>query len=91
MPELIGDGTNGGAIANYSNVFIYGLGLEYFAKYPGQLRAVTARQVFDAAKKYVTPERMVVVAIGDAAQIEPELKKLNVAPVEVRSADTVSR
>jgi len=33
------------------------------------------------------PERMIVVAVGDRAKVEPELAKLNLGPVEVRDAE----
>jgi zinc protease len=48
---------------------------------------VTTEQTLEAAKKYLVPDRMVIVAVGDRAKIEPELRKLNVAPVEVVTPD----
>jgi zinc protease len=51
------------------------------------VQAVNADQALAAAKKYLVPERMVIVAVGDRAKIEPELRKLNVAPVEVVSPE----
>jgi hypothetical protein len=30
---------------------------------------------------------MVIVAVGDRQKIEPELKKLNLAPIEIRDAE----
>jgi zinc protease len=80
-------GTNESAIGNYASLFIHGLGHEYFSRYPGQLRAVTAEQVFEAARKYIVPGQLAVVAVGDAAQIEPGLRSLTLGPVEVRNAD----
>ena len=47
------------------------------------MQAVTADQALAAAKKYLAPERMVIVAVGDRSKIESELKALNIAPVEV--------
>ena len=40
-----------------------------------------------ATKKYLVPEKMIVVAVGDRAKIEPELAKLNLGTVEIRDAD----
>jgi zinc protease len=47
------------------------------------VNAVTAAQALDAAKRYLKPEQLVVVAVGDRARIEPELRKLNIGPVRV--------
>ena len=79
--------TSGGAVGNYSEVYVYNLGLDYFAKYPPLVNTVTAQGALAVAKKYLVPERLVIIAVGDRALIEPELKKLGVAPVEIRDAD----
>jgi len=78
--------TNANAVNNYSNVFTYDLGLDYYANYAEQVRAVTLAQTAAAAKKYITPTQMVIVAVGDKAKIEPELKKLDL-PIEYRDAE----
>jgi zinc protease len=79
--------TSSNAVSNFSNVFTYDLGLDYYAKYAAQVRAVTTAQVHDMAEKYLVPNRMVVVAVGDRKSIEPELQKLNIGPVEQRDAE----
>ena len=79
--------TSSNAVSNFSNVFTYDLGLDYYAKYAAQVRAVTTAQVHDMAEKYLVPNRMVVVAVGDRKAIEPELQKLNIGPVEQRDAE----
>jgi zinc protease len=75
------------AVANFSNVFTYDLGLDYYAKYAAQVRAVTTEQVQDMAEKYIIPGRMVVVAVGDRKTIEPELQKLNLGALEIRDTE----
>ena len=79
--------TNANAVANYSNVFTYDLGLDYYANYAEQVRAVTLPQTAAVATKYVVPKNLVVVAVGDKEKIEPELKKLNLGPIEHRDAE----
>jgi zinc protease len=79
--------TSSNAVANFSNVFTYDLGLDYYAKYAAQVRAVTREQVHDMAEKYIIPGRMVVVAVGDRKVIEPELAKLDVGKVEIRDRE----
>jgi zinc protease len=63
-------------------IFIYGLPRDYYGKLPAAIDATTAEDVERVAKKYLVPENMVVVAVGDKAKIEPELKKLNLGPIK---------
>ncbi|MBI4265063.1 MAG: insulinase family protein [Acidobacteria bacterium] len=75
------------AVNNFSNVFIYDLGLDYYTRYAQQVNAVTAAQALDVAKRYLVPSRMVVIAVGDRAAIEPELKKLDLGAIEIRDPE----
>ena len=61
--------------ANLQAVYVYDLGLDYFARFPARVAAVGAQAAQAAARKYLKPDRLVVVAVGDRAKIEPELKK----------------
>jgi zinc protease len=79
--------TSANAVNNFSNVFIYDLGLDYYSHYAEQVNAVTADQVLAVARKYLVPENMVVVAVGDRARIEADLRKLNLGAVERRDAE----
>jgi zinc protease len=72
---------------SFANVFIYDLGLDYYSRVENRVNAVTAGDALAAAKRYLVPERMVVVAVGDRAKIEPELQKLNLGTVEIRDAE----
>jgi zinc protease len=75
--------TSQAAAGSFAQLFIYDLGLDYYSHVAERVNAVTAEQALAAAKKYLVPDRMVIVAVGDRAKIEPELRKLNIAPVEV--------
>jgi zinc protease len=75
------------AVSNFSNVFIYDLGLDYYTRYAEQVNAVTADQALAAAKKYLVPTSMVVIAVGDKGKIEPQLKKLNLGAIETRDTE----
>jgi zinc protease len=79
--------TSQAAAASLAQLFIYDLGLDYYNHVAERVSAVTTEQTLEAAKKYLVPDRMVIVAVGDRAKIEPELRKLNVAPVEVVTPD----
>ena len=75
------------AAATFSQLYVYGLGLDYFSHVGERVNAVTSDQALGAARKYLSPDRMVVVAVGDRAKIEPELRKLNIGPIEVLNPD----
>ncbi|MCL5288001.1 MAG: insulinase family protein [Acidobacteria bacterium] len=79
--------TSGSAAGSYSNIYIYDLGLDYYAKYPAKIMGVTSADAQAVAKKYFVPGELIVIAVGDRAKIEPELAKLNLGPVEIRDVD----
>ena len=53
----------------------YHLPADYWDKYPAKIMAISAADVQRVARKYLDPEAMQVVAVGDAAKIEPILTK----------------
>jgi zinc protease len=73
-----------GALAE---LFLYDLPADYYAKLPERLSAVTATDTEAVAKKYLQPEQMILICVGDRATIEPELKKLELGAIEIRDAD----
>jgi zinc protease len=79
--------TSSRVTSSTANLFIYDLGLDYYTKFPARLARVTADDVRSVAQKYVVPDRLLVVAAGDRTKIEPELSKLNLGPVEVRTPE----
>lgn len=64
-----------------ATLFIYDLPVDYYSKLPGQIDAVTPQQVEDASKKYLKPEEMVVVTVGDKTKIKDSLEKLKLGPI----------
>jgi zinc protease len=61
--------------------------LDYYSKLPESINAVTVQQAQAAAQKYIQPDKMTVLAIGDRAKIEPDLKKLELGKTEIRDTD----
>ena len=45
---------------------LYGFPADYWDTYPAKIMAVTADDVQRVAEKYINPETMQVVAVGDA-------------------------
>jgi zinc protease len=79
--------TSASAVNSFSNVFTYDLGLDYYNRYAQQVNAVTSEQALNVALRYLQPDRLVIVAVGDRKAIEPELRKLNLGTVEIRDAE----
>ncbi len=77
--------TNSSTVSALGGLFVYGLGADYYTKLPPAVLAVTPEAVQKAATTYLDPGRMIVVAVGDRAKIEPGLKKLNLGPLEVQA------
>lgn len=64
---------------------IYGFPADYWDTYPAQVMAITADDVQRVARKYINPENLQVVAVGDVGKIRPVMEKYG--PVEVYNAD----
>jgi predicted Zn-dependent peptidase len=60
---------------------IYNFPADYWDTYPAKISAVTAEDVARVAQKYVNPDNMQVVAVGEASKIKAVLDKFG--PVEV--------
>ncbi len=75
-----------------ASLFVYNLPLDYFQKLPAQYNAVSPADVAAAAAKYIHPENLIVVAVGDREKIQADLEKLNLGPLELRdkSGDPVA-
>jgi zinc protease len=79
--------TDNGEAGALSEIFVYNLARDYFSKLPEQLNAVTAEDAEAVARKYLHPDQLILVCVGDRAKIEPELVKLDLGSVEMRDAD----
>jgi len=53
----------------------YGFAADYWDSYPARIMAVSAADVQRVARKYLNPEAMQVVAVGDASKIREPLEK----------------
>ena len=62
-------------LSYYVTSWRYGLPADYWDKYPERITAVTEAQVRAAAKKYLAPSRLQVVAVGEPAKIADVLRK----------------
>ena len=67
----------------------YGLGPEYMEKYPALIESVTAGDIQRVAKKYLTPQNVVVV-VGDLKKIHSGMNTAPPAPAPHQPAHGVN-
>ncbi len=70
-----------------SQLFIHNLPLDYYRRLPSQIQDVSVQQVQEVARKHLKPEEAVIVAVGDRQEIESDLEKLSLGPIEIRDLD----
>lgn len=78
--------STGDIAAQIAGLVPYGLPLTTLGAFNSGIGAVTAADVRRAATQYLDPSKLAIVVAGDRASIEPALKALKIAPVEVRDA-----
>jgi predicted Zn-dependent peptidase len=65
--------------------FLYDLPADYFNTYVQRILAVTPADVQRVARKYVTPDRMKIVVVGDKSRVEAGMRKLGLGTLRVLS------
>jgi zinc protease len=80
--------TDQSTAATFGRIYVYDLGLDYWAKYPSLIAGVDASAAAASARKYLVPDRLRVVAVGDKAAILPQIEKagLDLGAPEMRDA-----
>jgi zinc protease len=63
---VLGLETNDGIAGTLLGIERYGLGLDYIARYPGIIRAITAEDVVNVARRFLSTTDYVVVTAGPA-------------------------
>jgi zinc protease len=79
--------TSGQVTNTTSNLFVYDLPLDYYVNSQIRYASVTTQQVGTVAKKYLLPEKTIIIAVGDRSKIGAEIEKLNLGPIEYWTAD----
>jgi zinc protease len=70
-----------------SEIPVYGLSLGYYPEYAKKVEAVTEADIKNVAKKYLRPENMIVIAVGDRKVIEGGLKGAGLGSIEIRDVN----
>ena len=79
--------TNDRTVGSLSTLFTHGLPLNYYSNLAEQITVVDAQAVQEVAKKYLVPDKFVVVAVGDRSAIGEALQKELGATAEIRDPD----
>jgi predicted Zn-dependent peptidase len=67
----------------------YNLQENYFSTYMDKILSVKNNDVNAVAKKYIVPEQMIVVVVGDRIKVEEGIKKLNLGEIKNLSIEDV--
>jgi zinc protease len=81
---LISNQMQGAAAATLANNWLVGLPAEYLVQYLSEIRAVSAAQVQAMGRKYLDPNSMSVVVVGDSKAVAEQLKEHGAFPIRGR-------
>jgi predicted Zn-dependent peptidase len=81
--------TNSDLMARLQTLLVYGLPMDYYDTYVDRLRAVTPADVERVAHKYIDPQKLLVVVVGDRKVIEPGIQALKLGPVSAMTIEQV--
>ena len=79
--------TQAAVSGSISDMVIFGLPADYYATFPGKVRALKTGDVDADARKTLTPDKMVWVIAGDRAKIEAGIKELGWGDVKYLDPD----
>jgi predicted Zn-dependent peptidase len=72
----LGTSSQAGLASTVSQLAGAGLGVEWLRDHPRQLQAVTVEDALAAGARYLAPNRLTTVMVGDVAQVEAPLRTL---------------
>ncbi len=73
--------TSGGLVGRLEDLAVYELPSDYYDRALEELATSDADSLLDAARQHVRPDELVVVAVGPAAELAPQLE--TIGPVEI--------
>ena len=72
-----------------AELVVYDLPDDYFNNYIGRILAVTGEDVHRVANKYLDPEKVDIIVVGDLAQIQKGIRELNLGATKVMTIEDV--
>ncbi len=74
---------------NLQELVTYDLPDDYFNNYTSRILAVTQEDVQRVAKKYIDPEKVAIILVGDRAKIEKGVRVLNLGTMQLLTIEQV--
>ena len=81
--------TTGDISTNLENLVVYHLPDDHFSKYVQNILGVTAADAQRVARKYILPDRVAVVVVGDLKSIEPPIRAVSLGAVRILTIDEI--
>ncbi len=86
--QLPGSWETGNAVAESIGELVrFGLPDDYYATYPGKVKALALDDVAGAARKVLRPDGLIWVVVGDRSKIEGPLRELGLGDIQFIDAD----
>ena len=83
--------TTGDLARKLEELVVYDLPDDTFAKFVGAVTSVTAADLQRLAARYIQPDKMAVVVVGDRKVIEGPIRGLNLGPINFITIDELFR
>lgn len=75
--------TTGQLASRIAGLIVFGLPVDYYRDYRDNIRKVTREQAAEAARRYIRPQELCTVVVGDADAVAPALEDLEIGQVTI--------
>jgi len=79
--------TVGQLSGGYSNILQYNLPENYYNTYTQKVLAITPDSANEVARKYIQPQHLIWIVVGDMSKVEAGIRELNIGEVHKIDAD----
>jgi predicted Zn-dependent peptidase len=83
--------TTGDLARKLEDLVVYNLPEDAYAKFVSAVTSVTSADLQKLAARYIQPDKMAVVVVGDRKSIEGPIRQLNLGPVSLITIDELFR
>jgi zinc protease len=68
--------------AQLGQIFVFGLPEDEWSRYIQQVSSITIEQATEVAKRYLRPDSLLIVVVGDQKKIESGIRELNLSEID---------